>query len=70
MKPIFECNLCFYSENKATYIHTKENRSYLLDHSLEHWNGHLDPVLFFRVNRTFIVHVNAKKTSYPTQTAV
>lgn len=39
----------------------KENRSYLLDHSLEHWNGHLDPVLFFRVNRTFIVHVNAIK---------
>ncbi len=52
---------CFYSENKATYIHTKENRSYLLDHSLEHWIGHLDPEIFSRVNRTFIVHVNAIK---------
>ena len=52
---------CFYSENKATYIHTKENRSYLLDHSLEHWIGHLDPEVFSRVNRTFIVHVNAIK---------
>jgi DNA-binding LytR/AlgR family response regulator len=52
---------CFYSENKATYIHTKENRRYLLDHSLEHWNEHLDPEFFYRVNRTFIVHINAIK---------
>jgi DNA-binding LytR/AlgR family response regulator len=50
---------CFYSENKSTYIHTKENRSYLLDHSLEHWQEQLDPEQFFRVNRTFIIHINA-----------
>lgn len=52
---------CFYSENKSTYIHTKENRSYLLDHSLENWQEHLNPEHFFRVNRTFIVQVNAIK---------
>jgi DNA-binding LytR/AlgR family response regulator len=52
---------CFYSENKATYIYTKENRSYLLDNSLEHWQEQLDPEHFFRVNRTFIVHINAIK---------
>lgn len=52
---------CFYSENKATYIHTNENRNYLIDHSLEHWNDQLDPEQFFRVNRTFIVHINAIK---------
>ncbi|QTD37817.1 response regulator transcription factor [Polaribacter batillariae] len=52
---------CFYSENKATYIYTSENRSYLLDHSLEHWQEQLDPEQFFRVNRTFIVHINAIK---------
>lgn len=52
---------CFYSENKATYIHTKGNRNYLIDHSLEHWQEQLDPDHFFRVNRTFIVHVNAIK---------
>ncbi|CAM1340905.1 LytR/AlgR family response regulator transcription factor [Tenacibaculum amylolyticum] len=50
---------CFYSENKATYIHTSENRNYLIDHSLEHWSDQLDPEQFFRVNRTFIVHINA-----------
>ena len=52
---------CFYSENKATYIHTKGNRNYLLDHSLEHWQDQLDPEDFFRVNRTFMVHINAIK---------
>ncbi|WP_299053050.1 LytTR family DNA-binding domain-containing protein [uncultured Polaribacter sp.] len=52
---------CFYSENKATYIHTLENRNHLLDHSLEHWQEQLDPAHFYRVNRTFIVHISAIK---------
>lgn len=52
---------CFYSENKSTYIHTKENRNFLLDNSLEYWQEQLDPEQFFRVNRTFIVHINAIK---------
>jgi DNA-binding LytR/AlgR family response regulator len=52
---------CFYSENKSTYIHTTENRNYLLDHSLENWQEQLDPEQFFRVNRTYIVHINAIK---------
>ena len=51
--------VCFYSENKATYIHTKEKRNHLLDNSLEHWQELLNPEHFFRVNRTFIVHINA-----------
>lgn len=52
---------CFYSEHKATYIHTKENRNYLLDNSLENWYEQLNPEYFFRVNRTFVVHINAIK---------
>ena len=52
---------CFYSENKATYIHTNSNRNYLIDDSLEHWQEQLNPENFFRVNRTFIVHINAIK---------
>ncbi|WP_428742481.1 LytR/AlgR family response regulator transcription factor [Tenacibaculum sp.] len=52
---------CFYSENKATYIHTNSNRSYLIDNSLEHWQEQLDPEQFFRANRTFMVHINAIK---------
>ena len=52
---------CFYSENKSTYIHTNSNRNYLIDHSLEHWQEQLNPEQFFRVNRTFIIHINAIK---------
>jgi DNA-binding LytR/AlgR family response regulator len=52
---------CFYSENKATYIHTNGNRNYLIDGSLEHWFEQLNPEQFFRVSRTFIVHINAIK---------
>lgn len=52
---------CLYSENKASYIHTNEKRNYLIDNSLEYWQDELDPEQFFRVNRTFIVHINAIK---------
>ncbi|WP_435255147.1 LytR/AlgR family response regulator transcription factor [Tenacibaculum sp. A30] len=52
---------CFYSENKATYIHTNSNRNYLIDNSLEYWQEQLDPEQFFRVNRTFVVQINAIK---------
>lgn len=52
---------CFYSENKATYIHTSANRSYLLDGALEQVQSELDPEKFFRVNRTFIVQLSAIK---------
>lgn len=52
---------CFYSENKSTYIHSQSNRSYLIDNSLEYWQESLDPESFFRVNRTFIIHISAIK---------
>lgn len=52
---------CFYSENKATYCFTNEKRSFLLDNSLEIWQEQLEPEQFFRVNRTFIVNINAIK---------
>lgn len=52
---------CFYSESKGTYIHTNENRNYLLDATLEQLETELDPKQFFRVSRKFIVNLNAIK---------
>jgi two-component system response regulator LytT len=52
---------CFYSENKSTYIHSESNRSFLIDKSLDYWQESLDPESFFRVSRTFIIHVSAIK---------
>jgi len=52
---------CFYSENKGTYIHTNENRSYLIDSTLEELEKELEPRTFFRVSRKFFVNINAIK---------
>ncbi|MEC4117666.1 LytR/AlgR family response regulator transcription factor [Myroides phaeus] len=53
--------MCFYSENKATYIKTIEDRNYLLDLSLEEIEKILNPNLFFRINRKFIIELNSIK---------
>ncbi len=52
---------CFYSENKATYINTDEKRNYLIDNTLEQLEEQLDPANFFRVNRKFIINIEAIK---------
>lgn len=52
---------CFYSENKGTYLHTLDNRDYLVDSSLEVVESELKPKDFFRINRKFIVPLKAIK---------
>lgn len=52
---------CFYSENKGTYIHTIDNRDYLIDLTLEELENELEPQTFFRVSRKFFVNINAIK---------
>lgn len=52
---------CFFSENKATYIHTKDNRNYVIDFSLEKVENQLDPKKFFRINRGQIIHIDSIK---------
>ena len=45
----------FYTENKANFIITKDNKRYLADNTLDQLESMLDPKLFFRINRQFIV---------------
>ncbi|MDP2088298.1 MAG: LytTR family DNA-binding domain-containing protein [Flavobacteriaceae bacterium] len=52
---------CFYSENKGTYLHTKDNRDYLLTCTLEQLETELNPTAFFRVNRKFIIPLETIK---------
>lgn len=52
---------CFYSENKGTYLHTLENRNYLLDCTLEQIEAEIDPKDFYRVSRKFIIPLKAIK---------
>lgn len=52
---------CFYSENKGTYLHTKDGRDYLLESTLEQLESELYPAEFFRVSRKFIIPLKAIK---------
>ncbi len=38
---------------------TNERKKFIVEYNLEKLVALLDPMLFFRVNRTFIVHLNA-----------
>ena len=52
---------CFYSSEKATYVLNNEGRNYLIDYSLEKLENLINPKTFFRVNRKFIININAVK---------
>lgn len=52
---------CFYSENKGTYLHTFDNRDYLLDGTLEQLESEIDPADFYRVSRKFIIPMKGIK---------
>ena len=52
---------CFYSENKGTYLHTFDNRDYLLDTTLEQLESELDPNDFYRISRKFILPMKGIK---------
>lgn len=52
---------CFFSENKGTYMHTREGRNYLMDMTLEHLEQELEPQKFFRINRKFYINIDAIK---------
>mgnify|MGYP006196531957 FL=1 len=52
---------CFYSENKGTYIHTLDNRDYLIDSTLEVLEAEINPKDFYRVSRKFIVPLQSIK---------
>ena len=49
----------FYSENKLTFVVTKNNREYVLDFALDKLCEQLNPDVFFRTNRQTLVSVDA-----------
>ena len=50
---------CFYSENKATYIHCFSGRNYPIEIPLEQLEAEVDPEKFYRINRKCILNINA-----------
>ncbi|PSR52764.1 hypothetical protein AHMF7605_04120 [Adhaeribacter arboris] len=58
---------CAYSEAKETYLLTIDNKTYLLDSSLDRLEEQLPASVFFRANRKFILTVHLVQ-SYTTET--
>jgi len=53
----------FFSEHKNTYLVTREQKKHIVDSTLETLEAELDPRIFFRANRQYVV-------SYPAIAAV
>lgn len=49
----------FYTENRVTTAVTFKGKKYVIDLTIEKLEEQLDPDLFFRTNRSTIVHINA-----------
>ncbi|MCE1189916.1 MAG: LytTR family DNA-binding domain-containing protein [Ignavibacteria bacterium] len=49
----------FYSANKLTHLITHNGKKYFLDYTLEELEEQLNPGAFFRVNRQFILNIDA-----------
>lgn len=50
---------CFYIQHKGTYLQTLTGHSYAVDFSLEQLLEMLDPHLFYRINRSCVVQIDA-----------
>jgi DNA-binding LytR/AlgR family response regulator len=53
--------LYFSFEDNATILVNNENRSFVIHYSLDALEGYLDPKLFFRISRKFIIKIDSIK---------
>lgn len=51
--------LYFYSQEKTTFCHTRDGRNVILDYTLEQLEEMLDPSLYYRINRKYLVSAQA-----------
>ncbi|MDQ3017988.1 MAG: LytTR family transcriptional regulator, partial [Bacteroidota bacterium] len=48
-----------YTSDKITFMMTREGRKYPVDYTLENLEMMIDPTRFFRINRQYIIHIDA-----------
>lgn len=49
----------FYTADKITFMMTREGRKYPVDYTLENLEEMIDPAHFFRINRQYIIRLDA-----------
>jgi len=53
-------DICFFqADNKIVYLVDKEGNRYVVEHTMDSLEEQLDPQQFFRLNRSFIVSIDA-----------
>lgn len=57
--------LYFFTEDKLTFLMTKEGEKFPVDFSLEELESLVDPNQFFRINRKYTVTIDAVKEIHP-----
>lgn len=50
---------CFAADGRLVSLYHREEKKYILDFTLSELENMVDPKLFFRANRTFILHLDA-----------
>jgi two-component system response regulator LytT len=51
----------FKADNNEVLLITKDNQQYFINHSLDQLSSNLNPDNFFRINRSYFVHLSAIK---------
>ncbi len=49
----------FYSEEKISFFKNSDGRKYIVDYTIEQIESLVNPDLFFRINRKYIINLNA-----------
>jgi two-component system LytT family response regulator len=58
--PISQNEIAFFHKEELIYVHTMGNEKFISEHhALDEIETLLDPALFFRVNRQYIIHIQS-----------
>jgi DNA-binding LytR/AlgR family response regulator len=55
---------CFLIRERATFLRTVAGKTYDLDYSLDQVQKLVDPNLFFRINRNYLIHIDSIQDIY------
>jgi two-component system, LytTR family, response regulator len=58
--PVTQQEIAFFHKEELIYLHTLNNEKFITEHqTLDEIESLLDPEIFFRVNRQFIIHIQS-----------
>lgn len=58
--PITQNEIAFFHKEELIYVHTMANEKFISEHqTMDEVEGILNPEVFFRVNRQFIIHIQS-----------